>query len=245
MFARLKEETDMFENEKMMDSVIVRKFPYGQVTVNSPAEVIKHMTHVGEELVKSVKMAKTDVKYIGPAFPMDLSKPQINPNGLPPFKITFIRKELGIRLRQICVDTAKKPDSHLAKVYFSHPQNASTRIRIQILWAIAKGLKSEGKECWVSQSSIRPSLMVKTEKYPRSYSFVQAVREFEGKIDKKDLNHVRPVAEKFFKGELKRLFIVLEDLPDRRSATRKSTTRRAQVMIRLLDQAASRLRILV
>ena len=39
---------------------------------------------------------------------MDLSKPQIDPSEMPPFKITFKSEELGIKLRQICVETAKK-----------------------------------------------------------------------------------------------------------------------------------------
>ena len=221
-FARLKEETDMFENDKMTDSVIIRKFPYGQVRVDSPAEVIKHMKTVGEQLVKSAKISPQDIRYIGPAFPMDLSKPQLNPGEMPPFKIQFTSRELGIRMRQIFVDTAKKPDSHLAKVYFSHPQNASTRIRIQIMWAMVKGMRKDGKDCWVSQSTIRPSLMVKGDKFPRSYSFVQAIREFGGKADKEDMKHVKPVAEKFFKGEIEKFFIIMTDSPVQSDGRRSS-----------------------
>ena len=56
--------------------------------------------------------------------------------------------------------------------------------------------------------------MIKAEKYPRAYNFVQAVREFEGKINQKELQHVRLVAEKFFAGEVQSLFIVLKDSPN-------------------------------
>ena len=38
----------MFENTKMMDSVIIKKFPYGNVKASTPTEVINHMKTVSD-----------------------------------------------------------------------------------------------------------------------------------------------------------------------------------------------------
>ena len=59
--------------------------------------------------------------------------------------------------------------------------------------------------------------MIKTEKNPRILSFVQAAKEFKHLIDEKELGHAKVVANRFFKGELEGMFIVLSDSPTKQN----------------------------
>ena len=106
---------------------------------------------------------------------------------------------------------AKKPNSRYAGAYLIHPVNASTRIRISILWEICKCLKAEGLESWVAQSSCKPTLMIKSGPYPKAYTFVQAVLEFGSKVKTEDLAKTQTLAAKFYPSELQRMFIILKD----------------------------------
>ena len=80
-----------------------------------------------------------------------------------------------------------------------------------ILWEIVKILKTAKVEAWVAQSSTRPMLLIKKGQYPKSYGFVQAIQENQNFLAKCDLTEPNKLANKFFRGEVQRLFLVLKD----------------------------------
>ena len=89
-----------------------------------------------------------------------------------------------------------------------------------ILWEIAKILKEAKCESWVAQSTTRPLLMVKTGQYPRSYGYVQAIQENLNFLSKCDLSEPNKLANRFFRGEVQRLFIILKDDNNKGNPTR-------------------------
>ena len=129
-------------------------------------------------------------------------------------KLGLINQKHLVSIKLVLCVFVLHPGSQLDKVYFSHPHNPSTRIRVQILWAIAKALRKSKTEAWVSQGSTRPSLMIKTEKAPRILSYIQAIKEYGFLVEESELTHAKEVANRFFKGELEAIFVILSDSPN-------------------------------
>ena len=162
-------------------------------------------------MITEIMDAEFATKYIGLAFPIEPARMAKAPKEVPPFKIQFRNREDAIDFKNMAIIQAKKPNGKYSGVYLVHPFNAATRVRVGILWILAKALKEAKLEAWVAQSSSRPTLMIKKGQYPKSYSFVQAILEHENYINKCDFSEPNKLASRFFKGETQRLFLVLSD----------------------------------
>ena len=218
--ARLKEETDMLDNERMRDTIIVKKLMHGDNIPQKNPELIDLIKAIAKEMTEKITGFEPPIKYIGLAFPIDTTRMDKAPKEVPPFKIQFRNKEDCIEFKVKAIIEAKKPNGSYSGTYLIHPQNPATRVRTMILWEIAKILKEAKCESWVAQSTTRPLLMVKTGQYPRSYGYVQAIQENLNFLSKCDLSEPNKLANRFFRGEVQRLFIILKDDNNKGNPTR-------------------------
>ena len=212
-FARLKEETDTLDNDRLRDTIIAKKVQTEEKIPNDSKAILELIRGLTKQMIEDVLGREARTKYIGLAFPIDPTKMKLGNKEVPPFKFQFRAREDSLEFKSKAVDMAKKPNGKYSGAYFTFPQNAATRIRVQVLWAIAKNLKNDTTESWVSQGTTRPSLMFKPEnlKYPRALSYVQAVTEFGDKVPRQELVAPANLANRFFRGEVERIFIILED----------------------------------
>ena len=209
--AKIKEEADMMDNEKMRDTIIIKKLIHNDKVPTGNPELIDLIKAITKEMLEKINGFEPQLKYIGIAFPIDLARMAKSPKEVPPFKIQFRNKEDCIDFKTKAIIEAKKPNGTYSGAYLVHPQNPATRVRTMILWEIAKILKEAKYESWVAQGSTRPLLMVKTGQYPKSYGFVQAIQDNQNYLSKCDLTEPNKLANRFFRGEVKRLFIILTD----------------------------------
>ena len=209
--ARLKEETDMLDNERVRDTIIVKKVIYNDNVPTRNQDLMDLIKNTVKEMVVYTLGYDPQIKYIGLAFPIDPVRMAKTPNEIPPFKIQFRHKEDCTDFKTKAIIETKKPNARYSGAYLVHPQNPATRVRTMILWEIVKVLKETKQEAWVAQSNTRPLLMIKKGQYPKSFGFVQAIQENENFISKCDLTEPTKLANKFFRGEVQRLFIVLKD----------------------------------
>ncbi len=73
-------------------------------------------------------------------------------------------------------------------------------------------MKKEKKDSWVTQSSPKPSLMVKdVGTLVKTYSYIEAVTTFGDKIEAKILDEANGLAKRFFYGQVEKIFILLKD----------------------------------
>ena len=81
------------------------------------------------------------------------------------------------------------------------------------MWGIAKKIKNEKEkvESWVNQSNPKPTLVVKKKGQQKIYSFVQAVTMFGDLLTSDEQAQPNQLANRFFKGEVGKLFIILTD----------------------------------
>ncbi len=213
--ASVREDLDAIENLNSRDTVIVKKLQIDNPCPKDKTELSSLVLETGKQVLTLIMGDTTSMKYISPLF---LRNERRNPkegerNELPPFKICFKLVSDAITFKEKAIVASKDPAHRLYKAYFAHQQNVGTRIRLMLMWSIADSLKKrENKDSWVSQSSPKPTLMVKhSGTQIKTYSYIEAMSSYSEKIDAKVLEEAHKLARKFYYGQVEKIFLVLKD----------------------------------
>ena len=212
--AELREDIDGLENENLRSIVIVRKLPTAETVPVDKKSLSTFIQKAAKDLVIEVlgAEAKEEVKYVATLYSFIDPTKKDNRNGLiPPFKIGFRSKDVGIRFRETAVKKSKEAGNRLASTYFTHCQSSATRVRVMLLWSITDAIKSDKREVWVNQNANKPTLQVKEDGKVRTLTFSKAMEEYKDKIPKKTIDESTKIAKRYFAGQIKKTFIVLKD----------------------------------
>jgi len=208
------DEADSLENENLKSVVVVRKLKAAVEVPTEKKALRSFIQNVARELVEDVlgATAKEEVKYASTLYSFIDPTKRDNQKGLiPPFRIGFKTKDMGVKFREEAVKKAKQEGSKLSSTYFTHCQSSATRIRVMLLWGIVDALKPTNPDIWVSQNASRPTLQIKENGKVRTYTFVKAMDQLGSKIAKKTLEEATKIGNKFYKGQLKKTFLILKD----------------------------------
>lgn len=216
IFASMKEDVDASENEMMRNTVIVKKLATKDKIPSDKKDLSKFVQEKGRGLVKQIlgDEAEKEVKFVSTLFIKETrGEPEPGePTYLPPFKLVFKTKEAGIRFREQVVKMSKEGKEGLEKTYFTHQQNAATRVRSSLMWGVVMGLKKKGKDAWVNQNLNKPNIQIKEGgKIVKTLTFLQAMKDHSNMISAKTLSDVKKTAMWNFAGQLERYFVVLKD----------------------------------
>ena len=211
--ALMKEDLDAVENERLRDIVLVRRLKSESRMPAKKNELNEVLKPIVLKLLSDLGVAEDELKFFALAYSsLDPKKQASRPGQVPAFKIGFKTKETGIKFKDAGAKASKDATSNLYKVGFTHQQCSGSRIRSAVMWAIVNKLKEEGKEAWVNSATNKPRLQIKTtEKFPKDYTYIEAVNEFGQKLTKKDLKDLNDQARKFFKGQVEQVFVILKD----------------------------------
>jgi hypothetical protein len=102
----------------------------------------------------------------------------------------------------------------LGKLYVANSVNLATRVRIDILKAIAKKITNTKESAHVASYSSRPILHVRTnqtkgEPISRAYTFIDAVIKFGKSLVYEDLGEAYRRAGTAFRGQMEQHYVVL------------------------------------
>ena len=225
LFATMKEDIDAGENEMLKDSVIVKRMKTDLEIPKDKKILAKFVQTEGRKLVTDILGSDASVKFVTTLYNNNNNTNKKNRGKkskegeneeegptIPPFKIVFKTKDQGIKFRENAVAKAKEEGSELGKIYFTHMQNNSTRIRTMLLWGVVDALKKEKKEAWVNLNLNKPNIQIKEGgKITKTLTFVGAMNEYGEKIDAKVIADTTKAAQWNFGGKLERLFIILKD----------------------------------
>ena len=209
--AKIKEDSDVHDNERSRDTVIIKKLVNETNVPTKTQDLTDFVKEFTKEMIRNCCPVIPDIKYVGLAYPIELVRMAKAPKDIPPIKIHFKNKEDALDFKAKAIEQSKKPNGKYSGAYLVHPQNPAMRIRVMIMWQIAEAIKEAKFEAWVAQSSTKPMLMIKKGQYPKSYGFVQAIQEHQNFLPKCDFTEANKLANRFFKGEAQRLFVVLND----------------------------------
>jgi hypothetical protein len=212
--ASVREDLDAMDNLNARDTVVIKKLATDQNIPSDKKELSTLIINAGKEILTQIMGNDSGMKFIAPLYYKN--KRRVPKEGerkeLPPFKIVFKHLSEAITFKEKTIAASKDPESKLYKAYVSTQQNVGTRVRLALLWGVASFLKKDNKESWVSQSSPKPTLMVKQAgNTTKTYSFIEAMTSYGENIDKKTLEDASKLAKRFFYGQVEKIFIVLKD----------------------------------
>jgi hypothetical protein len=212
--ASVREDLDSVENLNARDTIIVKRLAATGEIPNDKKDLTNLIVTTAREIITLVLGSDKAMKFASPLY--FSNNRRIAKEGerkeLPPFRITFKLLSDSLEFKEKAITASKDPSSRLFKAYFSYQQAVGTRIRLSILWGIADALKKEKKDSWVSQSSPKPCLMVKDAgPLVKTYCYLEAIDTFGEKVDPKILDEAKKLANRFFYGQVEKVFVILKD----------------------------------
>jgi hypothetical protein len=212
--ASVREDIDAMDNLNARDTVVIKKMATEVEIPTDKKELSTFIMSIGKDLLVQLMGDDKGMKYIAPLYVSNnRSQPKEGARKeLPPFKIVFKLLNDAILFKEKAIAASKELNNKLYKAYIASQMNVGTRIRLLLMWGVVDHLKREKKEGWVSQSSPKPTLMVKQSgNIVKTYSFIEAMTSYGDKIERKILDEATRLANRFFYGQIEKIFIVLKD----------------------------------
>ena len=166
----------------------MKKLTTDSVIPKEQKEMSKFLQDEARKLATMVlgEGAENEVEFVVPLHNIAKNKKgdKTQDNTIPPFKIVFKQKETGVAFREAGIAKSKSGEKHFEKSYFTHMQNAGTRVRTMLMWGVVDGLKKKGKECWVNQNLNKPNIQIKEGgKIVKTITYIQAMQDHADLID--------------------------------------------------------------
>ena len=210
MFARLREDADFEKNKQKEDRLVINRLK----VKNTPSDY-----KIRIDFFK--KMAADLFESLIPGFTGKIhwiSHGRINEsNSCLSFlevKLDCLRSAVDIRKAFVQKMRSKELAEEYEQIFITNCVTKSTRVRIDILKAIAKKLTNDKEAAFVSSFISRPVLQIKKiiqgeQTFPyKSFTFVEAVNRYRKEVDDCDLGDAYDRAA-IFEAELEQNFLVL------------------------------------
>ena len=210
MFARLREEVDSTANRSREDRVVVTGIVCKDPLPRENRQKIEKLKSLVAEIFEEIK----------PGFEGKIlyASQGRNEQTFPTVEVKLDKIEHAVAIRKAFADRRKKGKMTgcLERVFLSNSINVGTRVRIEILKAIAKKISNDKDFAFVASFISRPVLHIrqkndKNEKPTRSYTFIDAIKQFGTQLLKTDLLEAYAKAGKAFAGQLEQNFVVLKE----------------------------------
>jgi hypothetical protein len=214
VFARIKEETDYDLNKAREDRVVISGLERFGSGLSTHVEKKEHYKKLVSDLVA---LACPDVNPAPEVLDVlvNLRREQLHPV----VEAKFDTPSNASVFRRAAASLAKAKHLRFAKLFFSNSVTQATRVRIEIMRAIAKKLATESESAYVQGFVSKPVLhyIVKENMASeasgtgRSYSFVDSVSRFGDLLMPVDLAPAYKRAGSTFNGAMEHYFVLLKD----------------------------------
>ena len=210
LFARIREELDFIANTKKEDRIVISGM---STTVPKPANQVEVRQWI-DEIVKSALMtivpeAREMVQFVsanrsfGTAVPVCEVKMKDREGAMK------IRKEFGKQ---------RKDGKVVGGIFVSNSVTLGTRVRLEVLKAIAKKCSGPEEDMFVQGFVSRPVLQIKPKNggSQRALTYVDAIVKYGGRVGQDELGVAYERAGMSFVGQMSQNFVVLNDKGVRR-----------------------------
>ena len=212
MFARMREEMDAAANKSKEDRVVI-----SGIVSKQPIPVEN-----GERIARLREIATDIFKFLIPDFNGNISfvsqgKGQGRALPMLEVRLELVESAAAIRKSYSEKNKLKQLVGDHERLFISNSVSLATRVRIDILKAIAKKISNDEEQAYVVGFISRPIMHLRKKsdrrdvKPNKSYTFVDAVENFGHLIFRSDLDSAYNRAGNAFKGQLQQNFIVLHD----------------------------------
>lgn len=214
VFARIKEETDADLNRSREDRVVISGLARASAGLSTHLEKKEYYKSVVTGLI-SASCPELTPKPLVTDILVNLRREQVNP--IVEAKFDSLAGAFAFRRAAAALAKAKSPQ--FAALFFSNSVTQATRVRIEIMRAIAKKLTTPSETAYVQGFISKPALhYVVKEGMPsycagtgRSYNFVDSVTRFGDLLLPLDLAPAYKRAGDTFKGSMEHYFVILKE----------------------------------
>ena len=212
VFARLKEEADYETNRSREDRVVITGLVPLRRTPSTHKEKKDHYISLLGDLIK---LAIPGVEPVPSVIDVYLTVKKDRSH--PVVEAKFDSVHGAIQFRTEAAKLAKLNTGRFAGLFFTNSATLATRVRIEIMRAIATKLATETEDAYVQGFVSRPLLHYRSVDSShkvaggadRSYTFVDAVARFGDLLMDVDLTNSYARAGHTFKGAMEHYFVVL------------------------------------
>ena len=212
VFARLKEEADYETNKSREDRVVITGLPAVRRGASTHKEKKDHYIELISGLVKIAVPGLEPSPSV-----LDVYLTVKKNRALPVVEARFDSVSGAIHFRTEAAKLAKENSGKFAGLFFTNAATLATRVRIEIMRAIALKLKTDTEDAYVQGFISRPLLHYRSVDptnriaggADRSYTFVDAVSRFGDLLMDPNLTTSYARAGHTFAGAMEHYFIVL------------------------------------
>ena len=131
------------------------------------------------------------------------------PKEVPSAEVFFDSAETALAIRHQFVEK-KKSGIDYGRIAMQNVTTLATRIRIDVLFMIAKTCTKDGENLFVKQFISKPVLLVKSkDKFEYALTFTDAVQRYGGQIKESDFSSIYKRIGAAFPDQLEQTFVVL------------------------------------
>jgi hypothetical protein len=213
MFARTREELDATSNRAKEDRIIING-----LSASDPLPTESRLR------IEALKVIVAGVfERIVPGFPgkviyLSQGKQPILAQQM--IEVKMDKAEHAIAIRRAFAERRKRKDlgPELENLFLTNCVNLATRIRVDIMKAIARRLTNDKDLAYVAGFTSRPMMHIRMAGPPttntrplKSFTFIDAVSRFGRQLTKEDLETAYGRAGRSFNGQLQQNFVVLNE----------------------------------
>jgi len=209
-FARIREEVDATSNKAKEDRVIING-----LTSKTPIP-----TEIRPRIEMLKKLAKDLFELLIPNFEgkiMFVSQGKVQDTALPIIEVKLDNPENAARIRKAFAEKRRKNElpAEQKNLFITNVSTLATRVRIDVLKAIARKLSTDKEMAYVSGFVSRPMMHIKkmpvtqTSKPLKSFSFIDSVAKYGDLVADEDLSSAYFRAGRAFDGQLEQNFVLL------------------------------------
>jgi hypothetical protein len=210
----LKEEADAELNKSKEDRVVIAGLPPPPLTCSNHLDKKKHYTEVVSRLINLACASSAVTPRI-----LDVHVNLRKDRGQPLVEVRFDTAAGANQFRREGAQLTKAEHAEFQTLFFSNAVTQATRVRIEVLKALAKKLTTDTEVAYVQGFISRPVLQYRAvegsssnaEGIGRSYNYVDAIAKFGSKVDASDLSTAYVRAGNTFVGAMSQYFIILSD----------------------------------
>jgi hypothetical protein len=210
VFARIREEIDSAANKQKEDRIVINGITSKTPIPSDRRLAIERYKTIATEIFRAIKPDfEFKIVFVSPG--------RNNGSLIPMIEIKMDTFEQAIALRRAFAEKRKAGTltGDMGKLFVSNCVNLATRVRIDILKAIAAKITTPTEIAYTFGFTSKPMLHIKpkgTDQRPaRSFSFIDAIKNFGKSLNKKDLEKAYARAGMAFDGQLQQNFVVLKD----------------------------------
>ena len=204
--ARIREELDHLSNTRKEDRIIVTGMTSQIPMPVGIEEKKKWLKDLVGGILNQVELGSSE-------FILNVMQGWKGTNTIPLAEVRMNSSELATRIRKQFA--AKKKAGHdFGRVYLANSVTLGTRVRIDILKAMAKCFAGEKEIMYVSAFTSRPLLHVRPKEAgsrTMAYTFADALSRYGMHLRQVDLGEAYRRAGTSFKGQMQQNFVVLHD----------------------------------